>query len=179
MKILAFGTSSSSKSINQKISIYAANQFSGAEIEILDLQNYNLPIYSEDTQASIGIPQEINELISKIENIDLLILSLTEHNGTYTTVFKNIFDWASVTKAATFDKTKMLLFSTSPGPRGGLGVMEAAKIRFPFHGAEILDSLCIPFYAKSFDPAKGFIDEEIKNKFDEIINNTKVLFSFS
>ncbi len=173
MKIVAFGASNSKNSINHQLAIYAANQFAGETVEILDLNDFNLPIYSVDLQTEKGVPQLAKDFMNKIESSDVLIISLTEHNGTYTSIFKNIFDWVSVIKEFTFEKTKTILLSTSPGPRGGLGVMEAALVRFPFHGADIVGSLCLPFYSKNFDSVNGILDAELKSSFDKIIGDTK------
>ena len=39
-KIIAFGASSSKTSINKQLATYAANLFKNAEVEVLDLNNY-------------------------------------------------------------------------------------------------------------------------------------------
>lgn len=170
MKIVAFGASNSKNSINQKLATYTANQFKNSQVEILDLSQLDLPIYSVDREQNEGIPVLIKDFIKKIESSDLLIISLAEHNGTYTTAFKNLFDWASRAKQKTFEDPKMLLLSTSPGPRGGLGVMEAAISRFPYHGANIVGSFSLPNFSSNFDGTNGILDAELKNKFEEILN---------
>ncbi|MDB4148106.1 NADPH-dependent FMN reductase, partial [bacterium] len=50
-KIVVFGASSSKKSINKELSIYASNQFENAEIIILDLNDFEMPIFSEDKES--------------------------------------------------------------------------------------------------------------------------------
>jgi chromate reductase, NAD(P)H dehydrogenase (quinone) len=169
MKILAFGASNSKNSINQKLAKYTANEIENSEIEILDLSQFDLPIYSVDRQQNEGIPTTINDFIIKIESCDLMIISLAEHNGTYTTAFKNLFDWASRAKQKTWEGPKMLLLSTSPGARGGLGVLEAALSRFPYHGANIIGSFSLPNFGSNFDEENGILDEELANKFQEIL----------
>ncbi len=52
MKILAFAASSSSASINKKLATYAANLVAQAEVEVLDINNYEMPIFSEDLNLS-------------------------------------------------------------------------------------------------------------------------------
>lgn len=172
MKILAFGASNSNSSINQQFAIYAS-QFFDAEIEVLDLSQMDLPIYSIDKEISNGIPEYVNDFISKINSVDLVIISMAEHNGSYTTAFKNLFDWASRAKQKTFENTKILLLSTSPGIRGGIGVLEAAKSRFPYHGANILSSFSLPNFSQNFDPQIGIINQELKESFENVINQVK------
>jgi len=44
-KIIAFGASSSKTSINKKLATYAAHLFEGATVEVLDLNDYEMPIF--------------------------------------------------------------------------------------------------------------------------------------
>lgn len=47
-KIIAFGASSSKNSINKQLATYAASQFENADVEVLDLNEYEMPIFSLD-----------------------------------------------------------------------------------------------------------------------------------
>ena len=174
MKLVVFGASSSKNSINQQLAIFAANQFDGFEIEILDLNDFEVLIYSIDREQENGIPQKIKNFISTIESADLLIISLAEHNGSYSTAFKNIFDWASRAKSKTFESNKMFLLATSPGARGGLSVLETAKNRFPYHGAEILGTFSLPNFTTNFDKKTGIIDSILKESFKTTVNEIKM-----
>jgi len=77
-------------------------------------------------------------------------LSLAEHNGAYSAVFKNVFDWISRIDAKVFETTPMLLLSTSPGARAGQSVMEIALDRFPRHGATIVENFSLPSFHDNF-----------------------------
>ena len=92
-----------------------------------------------------------------IENADGFVISLAEHNGTYSAAFKNIFDWLSRIESNVWRNKPMLLLATSPGARGGQSVLEAALKRFPHQGAKIVSSMSFPsFY-------NNFIENEIVN----------------
>ncbi|MHC6803712.1 NADPH-dependent FMN reductase, partial [Vibrio antiquarius] len=54
MKIVAFGASTSSTSINKLLATYAANQVEDAQVNVLDLNNYQVPMFSEDKEKEIG-----------------------------------------------------------------------------------------------------------------------------
>jgi chromate reductase len=58
MKILCFGASSSRESINRKLAIYASSIFSEAEVVILDLNDFLMPIFSVDIEKESGIPEK-------------------------------------------------------------------------------------------------------------------------
>lgn len=61
MKIIAYAASTSSQSINKKLATYTAGLIADAEIEILDLNDYILPLYIEDVERELlengGPPQ--------------------------------------------------------------------------------------------------------------------------
>ena len=50
IKIVAFGASSSKTSINKQLANYAAQQIPNAEVNLLDLNGYEMPIYSVDKE---------------------------------------------------------------------------------------------------------------------------------
>jgi chromate reductase len=95
MKILTFGASHAKTSINKALARFTATLVPGAEIDVLDLSDYDLPIYSEDLEKQIGHPPAAKAFFEKIGSADGVIVSFAEHNGSYTATYKNLFDWAS------------------------------------------------------------------------------------
>lgn len=169
MNIVAFGASSSINSINKKLAKYVASQIPNSEINILDLNDFEMPIYSIDKEQEFGIPNEAKNFISELENTDIIIISFAEHNGTYSAAFKNIFDWASRVQLKMFEAKKMILLSTSQGPRGGQTVLDIAIDRFPRHGAEIMGSISLPVFRENFSEENGVVNEEFNEKLNKII----------
>jgi NAD(P)H-dependent FMN reductase len=170
MKILAFAASNSLNSINKKLVEYAIQFIPADDRKVLDLNDYPAPIFGIDIEEKMGIPPAIRDLANQIDHADLLIISLAEHNGSYTAVFKNIFDWLSRNKAKCFEDKKMLLLSTSTGARGGRSVMDAALTRFPIHGAKIVGHFCLPKFNENFNEKDGIVDETLHNEFQALIN---------
>lgn len=152
MKILAIAGSNSDTSINRQLVAYTATLFENAEVEIVDMNDFEMPIYKHQKEVESGVPQEAIDFAAKIDNADVLLVSLSEHNGTYSTAFKNVFDWTSrIKQRAVWNEKPMLLMATAPGGRGGLGVLEAAEKRFPLHGGNIIDTFTLPFFNDNFD----------------------------
>lgn len=170
-KIIAFGASSSKESINKQLATYAAGQFENAEVEVLDLNDYEMPIFSTDKEAASGIPDLATDFYAKLGAADLLVISFAEHNGSYSTAFKNIFDWTSRIHMKTFQDKKTLILATSPGPRGGSSVLEIAKNRFPFQGAVVKGSFSLPNFNDNFNATNGIINTDLKNQLLEIIKS--------
>lgn len=176
MKIISFGASYSKTSINKQFAHYTAQQFENADLELLDLTHFPLPLFTTDVEAEMGIPEPAKTFLSKIKSADLIIISLAEHNGTYAAAFKNLFDWVSRVELKMFAGKKLFLLSTAPGPRGGLGVMEAALSRFPLHGAEILEHFSLPKFQENFSAEKGVITVDLKAIYEEKIALVKSAF---
>ncbi len=173
-KIIAFGASSSKNSINKQLATYTASQFDNATVEILDLNDYEMPIFSLDKESENGIPELAQNFYNKLGSADLIIISFAEHNGAYSTSFKNIFDWTSRINAKTFQEKQTLIMATSPGPRGGSSVLEIAKSRFPFQGADVKGSFSLPSFGENFHNEKGITNEKLKNELFEIINSIEL-----
>lgn len=174
MKILAIAGSNSETSINKLLVSYAASLIQNAEVEVVDMNEFEMPIYKHQREVESGLPQEAKNFAAKIDAADILIVSLSEHNGTYSSAFKNIFDWTSRIKdRAVWNEKPMLLMATAPGARGGLGVLEAAAKRFPLHGGNIVDTFTLPFFNDNFDKSAQTIsneekDSELKEKIAKI-----------
>ena len=163
-KIIAFGGSSSKNSINTQLALYAASLFPNAEVEALDLNAYDMPVYSVDREQEEGIHPLAHAFYEKLGTADLIVLSLAEHNGAYTAAFKNILDWASRINNKTFQQKPMLLLATSPGARGGATVLEIATNRFPFQGADLRGTFSLPSFFENFDQESGIIHPEYKKQ---------------
>ena len=159
MKILAFAASNSSKSINKQLATYAASLVEGADVEILDINDYEMPIFSQDREEELGQPELAQKFFAKLGEADGIIISFAEHNGSYTAAYKNLFDWTSRIDMKVFQNKPMVLLATSPGPGGAKSVLAAAAGSAPYFAADVKASLSIPSFFDNFDMEKG----ELKN----------------
>lgn len=174
-KLLAFGASNSSTSINKQLAKYAAGLFKNAQVDLLDLNDYEMPIYSYDREKKDGFPQLANDFYKKIGEADFILISFAEHNGAYSTAFKNIFDWMSRINGKTFQEKPMLLLATSPGARGGASVLEIASNRFPRQAGIVKGTFSLPSFNENFDTEKRIIsNEELRNQLLDIVNSIEL-----
>ena len=175
-KILALAGSSSKKSINKKLVNWVASLFENYDTELLDLNDYEVPLFSVDYEADYGFSPRILELHHKISQSDLILISLAEHNGSYSAAFKNVFDWLSrIPNTSVFQGKSLFLMSTSPGARGGKSVLDAAIARFPFNGAVVAEHFSLPKFYETFDENDGIIDVEKKSEILEKVKYIKEL----
>ena len=153
--IVVFAASNSTRSINKRLALHAAkilrDEFKApVEIEVLDLNDYEMPIYSPEREAQ-GIPQLAQDFFDNLGAADGVIVSLAEYNGTYTAAFKNIFDWSSRVDMKIFQGRPVMVMATSKGGRGGANVLAAAMGGFPHFGANITCSFSFGPFTEHFD----------------------------
>ncbi|WP_336687757.1 NAD(P)H-dependent oxidoreductase [Chryseobacterium bernardetii] len=172
MKILAFAGSSSSTSINRELVRFVLKDFQEEEINFIDLNDFTMPVFSVDLEKK-GFPDEAHHFLKAIEECDVIICSLAEHNRSYSVAFKNVFDWASRINVKVFQNKPMLLMSTSPGGYGGGNVMNTAKTFFPQFAADIKDTFSLPKFYENFDLESGVINPDMLSELKTKIENFK------
>jgi len=171
MKTLGLAGSNSLHSINKALVKYTIQLFDAIQTELLDLNDFEIPIFSVDTESEQGIHQKTQDLANRIDAADLLVISLAEHNDSYSAAFKNVYDWLSrIPNRKVFNGKPMLLMATSPGGRGGSSVLAAALERFPRDGAKILETFSLPKFQENFDKDVGITNTELKIELLEKIN---------
>ena len=168
MKIVAFGASTSSTSINKTLAIYAANMIKGAHVKVLNLNDYDVPLFSEDKEKEIGQADKAKEFLLDIAQADALVISFAEHNGSYAAAYKNLFDWATRIERNVFADKPALYLSTSPGPGGAASVLAAATASAPYFGAQVKASLSVASFYDNFDLGlkkltNSSLNEELKS----------------
>ena len=162
MKLVAFAASNSQTSINKAMVTHAAQVMKseiapGTDVEIIDLNDYEMPIYSSDIEKAEGIPDTAHAFFNKIGSADALLISYAEHNGSYTAAFKNVFDWTSRIDMKVYQDKPMVVLSASPGPGGGAHVVAAVKSSAPFFGGNIRADLSVGEFNDNFDTENGEI----------------------
>ncbi|MFT7599751.1 MAG: chromate reductase [Acidimicrobiales bacterium] len=86
MKLLAFAASNSSQSINGQLVSTAtrlldAGLIGDVTVDVIDLNDFEMPIYSIERQNNDGIPEAAQGFFDKIADADALLVSFAEHNG--------------------------------------------------------------------------------------------------
>lgn len=171
MKVLAFGTSNSRNSINQKLARYAATQIDDADVTLLDIHNLEMPIYSEEREKESGIPAFAHDFYQAIGEADAVVISFAEYNGSYTAAYKNLFDWASRIDMKVYQDKPMIMLATSPGAGGAQSVLATAEASAPFFAADVKGALSLPNFFDNYDVEKGEVtDEAFNEQLNEIIS---------
>ena len=134
-KILAFSGSTRRNSYNQAVVECAAQaaKDAGAEVTVINLADYAMPIFNEDEEAEYGIPERAQAFKQlRIEHDGILIAS-PEYNSSYPAVLKNAIDWASRKAGdepvlAAYKQKVVGLMAASPGALGGMRVLVVLRM---------------------------------------------------
>lgn len=166
-RLLAFSGSARRESYNQRlVQIAAAGaRDAGAEVTVLDMQDYPLPLFNEDLERKEGTPENALKLKQLFLDHDGLLIASPEYNGSVSPLLKNTIDWISrsaegeIPKAAYQNKAAILM-ATSPGGLGGLrGLVHLRSILSSMGVLVLPDQIAVPFASQAFDNA-GQLKEE-------------------
>ncbi len=168
MNILSFAASNSRQSINKQLvshaSLMLAEQIdTEARVETIDLNDYEMPIYSVDRENETGIPAMAHRFFNKVREADLVLISFAEHNGSYSAAYKNLYDWASRIDMRVYEGKPMLLLATSPGPGGARNVLKSAAESLPHFGADVRGTFSLERFHDNFDhDEQRLVDPNLK-----------------
>ncbi|MEO1030928.1 MAG: NADPH-dependent FMN reductase [Bacteroidota bacterium] len=172
-KIVAIGASKSKTSINKLFAVYTAKQLQDAEVITLDLNDYELPLYSPDLEKEKGIPNNAMLFNAHLDEADGIVLSLAEYNGLHTAAFKNLWDWLSRIKTDVWKNKPMLLLAASPGGRGGANVLKITKDLMPYFGGKVITDFSLPSFHDNFkngELTNSELNMELKEKIRQFQN---------
>jgi chromate reductase len=126
-RILAFAGSTRRESFNKKLVAIAAKGAAdaGAEVTLIDLKDFPLPLFDQDLEAEQGMPENGRKLKQLFIGHDGLLIASPEYNSSITAVLKNAIDWVSrpapgEPSLIAFNGKVATLLSASPGALGGL-----------------------------------------------------------
>lgn len=176
MNILAFAASNSSTSINKKFVTSVSKYYKESDdvIEIIDLHDFDAPLFSEDREKTDGIPSLAYDLAKKIDEADFILISFAEHNGNYSAAYKNITDWVSrIPGRKIYNGKPVFIIATSNGKRGGQSVLDIATARLPRDGAEILEIFSLPEFSQNFENGKGVTNIQFRSQLEAKVRKTK------
>jgi NAD(P)H-dependent FMN reductase len=127
IKIVALAGSLRKDSFNKKLIRIAADMAreAGAEVTLVDLADYRMPVYDGDVEAAEGVPETARQLRGILLTHQALLIASPEYNSSVAGAFKNVFDWVSrpdqgVASTAAFQGKVAGIMSASTGAGAGL-----------------------------------------------------------
>jgi len=169
-KILALAGSTRTESFNKKLVKVAAEaaRQAGAQVTVIDLRDFPLPLYDGDLEAQ-GAPENVIKLKKVFLEHDGLLISSPEYNSSITGVLKNTIDWVSRTTApqepplSAYRNKVAALVSASPGALGGLRSLSTVRSILSNIGVLVIPSqVAVPKANEAFD-AQGNLKDAKQN----------------
>ena len=134
-RILAFAGSARKGSLNKQVLAAAVEgaRRAGAEVTLVDLRDWPMPIYDGDLEAAEGLPQNARRFKALMKEHAGLLLGCPEYNSSIPPLLKNTLDWCSRIEAgerplACFDGKVAGLVSASPGALGGMRSLVVVRL---------------------------------------------------
>ena len=166
-RILAFAGSARDGSFNKKLIRIAADgaRDAGAKVTLLDLRDYEMPIYDGDLEEGSGLPENAVRLRGIFAEHDGLLIAAPEYNSSITPLLKNVIDWVS--RPAGDDamlkyiagKTAALV-SGAPGALGGLrGLVHVRQILGNIQVTVLPNQATVPGARSAFKEDGSLVDE--------------------
>ena len=176
-KILAFSGSLRAGSFNQKLVKIAADaaREAGAEVTLISLADYPMPLYDQDIEDKDGKPQKAKELKKLFNEHDALLIASPEYNSMITAALKNAIDWVSRADSedekplsAIAGKTAAII-SASPGGYGGSRSLGFLRPFLENIRVTVLENeFSLPKAHEAFDDEGNLLDAEDAEKVKSI-----------
>ena len=159
-RILAFASSTRRESFNKKLVAIAAQgaREAGAEVTLIDLKDFPLPLFDQDLEADQGMPEMGKKLKKLFIDHDGLLIASPEYNSSFPAVLKNAIDWVSrpapgEPSLAAFRGKVATLMSASPGALGGLRALVHVRSILGNIGVIVLpDQITVADAHEAFNP---------------------------
>ena len=176
-RILAFAGSLRQDSYNKRLLKIAANgaRAARADVTVIDLRDYPLPVLNEDDERAHGLPAEARALKKLFMEHHGLLIASPEYNSSISAALKNSLDWVS--RAAEpkepplscyVGKTAALL-SASPGALGGLrGLVHLRAILGNIRVLVLPEQQSIPKAHEAFTEDGALRDAKLQKAVEEI-----------
>jgi NAD(P)H-dependent FMN reductase len=170
-KIIALAGSLRQSSYNQLLVSNAALGASaaGAEVQIINLSDYNIPLFSEDLEAE-GAPAAVNDLKHLFAQSQGILIASPEYNGSISGVLKNAIDWLSrpsqgVEIGSAFQGKVAGIMAASPCGLGGLrGLTHLRDVLFNLGTLVNPNQIAVADAYKAFDEQGQLQDAELSER---------------
>jgi chromate reductase, NAD(P)H dehydrogenase (quinone) len=182
-KILAFAGSTRTGSFNKKlVKISATGAIeAGAEVTIIDLRDFDMPLYDGDLEQTQGLPSKAQTLKDLMKQHDGFLISSPEYNSSISGVLKNTIDWTSRPSEGEpplvcFKEKVAGIMSASPGGLGGLrGLVHVRSILENIGVLVIPDQVAISKIHEAFDNDGNLKDKKQEGQVKKIGANVAKL----
>ena len=172
MKIMLMAASGRKDSINKKLIALCSKILQNQKIDlhVADFNDYALPLYDGDSEASTGLPEHAQKFIDDMKAASALILSVPEYNFSIPGTLKNLIDWISRFKSAPWSGQQIMLMSASPSLVGGNRGLWATRIPLEACGSFVYpDMFSLSNAYQAFDGEGKLNDAALQKRLETLL----------
>ena len=177
VKILAFAGSSRKESLNKKLIkiAVAGARAAGAEVTLIDLADYEMPMFNRDLEIEKGMPGKAHEFKNLLIEHEGFLIASPEYNSAFSPLLKNVIDWAS--RAESDDEPSLVayrgktaaLLATSPGGLGGIRGLVFLRMLLGNLGIAVLpEQQAVPNGFQAFNDDGSMVDEKLEKRVQDL-----------
>ena len=173
VKVLVFGASLRSNSLNDRLATLAAHsvQAHGGSVDRASMSDFDCPSYDGDEEEEGHVPEGATRLRDRLMASDGFILVSPEYNASMPGVLKNVIDWTSRFKPQPFTRRYGMLMSASPSMVGGNRGLWTLRIPLEHLGARVYpDMFSLAQAHQAFNTEGRIADARLQQRFDETIS---------
>jgi chromate reductase len=167
-RILVFAGSARRDSFNKKLAAAAAQKATDlcADVELIDLADFQIPLYDGDLEEGQGTPAMVTALRDKMVAADALLIACPEYNSSITPLLKNVIDWTSrpegevAAPMVAYQNKVAAIMSASPGGLGGMrGLVHVRAILSSIGVMVVPGDVAVGSAFKAFGEGGQLLDE--------------------
>jgi chromate reductase len=165
-RILVFAGSIRTSAFSGKLAAVAAKELAlnDADVTIISLVDYPLPIYDGEFEKDKGVPENARQLARQIAAHQGVFIATPEYNNSLPPLLTNTIAWISRIKGTEIAYRRRVygLGSTAPGPIGGArALIDLRKIAIAGLGAIVIpEKIEVPVAGEAFDESGNLAAEE-------------------
>lgn len=166
-------------SYNKKVAKLCASWLEAKTLEkitLINLNQYQLPLYSGDIETNNGLPQKAIDLAEIIRISKGIIFISPEYNGGIPGALKNTIDWISRISPNPWSQKNYCLMGATTGGFGTIkGMSQLNQVLWQMQGIVAPSFFSLSYANKAFTEEGNFREQENQVK---LINTIKSFISF-
>lgn len=174
--LIAFAGSLRADSYNKLLVKNAAElaRAQGAEVTVIDLKDYALPIFDEDLEKDMN-SQALNQLRRLFSSANGLLIASPEYNGSFSSVLKNTLDWLSrpsqdQSYAPAYGQLTVGLMAASPGGLGGIrGLSHIRELMSNLGSLVVPNQIAVGASYEAFDENGTLTNGAMSDRLDALV----------
>lgn len=187
-RFLIFAGSARKASTNKQLAALAADtaKAAGADVTLIDLKDFEMPLYDGDLEADGGLPENAKRLKQLFVEHDGIFMASPEYNSSISPLLKNTLDWVSRPHTENepplwaYNDKVMAIGSVAPGALGGLRGLVPLRMMLGNIGVTVVpNQIAISNGFNAFDDAGKLTDahqtERLSATIDQMIATTHAM----